>query len=106
MCALQDYSLLLNMLSLLKITALLISLIRISIAIEPSYLELTALVSDEDGRARFECWEISTPFSHYPTVGDAIPGLAQVDNVSYVVLPPRSDEGLHNPPFPMYAIHV
>lgn len=67
-----------------------------------SYLRLTALISTEDDhKARFECWEVSSPFSNYPTVGQAIPGLADVSNVSYVVLPPRSTEGLHKPPHAM-----
>ncbi|KAI1081356.1 hypothetical protein F5B20DRAFT_61659 [Whalleya microplaca] len=70
----------------------------------PQHLHLTALVSDLDGRAAFECWEISTPFSTYPTVGDVIPGLADVSNVSYVVLPARSNEGLHRPPHPMFFV--
>ena len=86
---------------LLQPLAIFSILSRTSIAAGPSYLQLTALISDDDGVARFECWEMSTPFSDYPTVGAAIPGLAQVDNVSYVTLPSRSNEGLHNPPFPM-----
>ena len=66
------------------------------------YLQLTAVVSDEqDDHANFECWEMATPFTDYPTVGTAIPGLADVANVSYVVLPPRSKEGIHKPPYPM-----
>lgn len=64
-------------------------------------LKLTAVVSDEDQNAAFECWELATPFSDYPTAGSAIIGLADVSNVSYVVLPPGSEEGLHNPPHPM-----
>jgi hypothetical protein len=68
----------------------------------PHYLHLTAVVSDEkDGHAKFECWQISTPFASYPTVGDSISGLADVTNVSYVVLPPKSGEGIHKPPHPM-----
>ena len=69
--------------------------------VQPHHLQLTALISDEDDEAKFECWEMKTPFSSYPTVGDAITGLAEVSNVSYVVLPPRSSEGLHKPPHPM-----
>ena len=68
----------------------------------PHYLYLTALVSDEkDDHAKLECWEMATPFSRYPTVGDSISGLADVTNVSYVVLPPKSREGIHRPPHPM-----
>ena len=69
---------------------------------QPRYLHLTAIVSDgKDGHAKFECWQMATPFASYPTVGDSISGLAQVTNVSYVVLPPHSGEGIHKPPHPM-----
>lgn len=70
-------------------------------AAHSEYLHLTALISGDDGIARFECWQMLIPFSTYPTVGEAIPGLATVTNVSYVILPPKSSEGLHNPPHPM-----
>lgn len=69
---------------------------------KPRFLHLTAVVSDEeDARAKFECWEMQTPFANYPTVGDSISGLADVTNISYVILPPRSSEGIHKPPHPM-----
>jgi hypothetical protein len=68
------------------------------------FLNLTALISTEDDHnARFECWKLTTPFSGYPTVGESIQGLANVSNVSYVVLPPRSTEGWHRPPHPMFV---
>ena len=67
----------------------------------PHHLTLTALLSDDNGKAFFQCWQMSTPFIEYPTVGSAVPTFAQVSNMTYVVLPPRSDEGLHKPPFPM-----
>ncbi|RYP49258.1 hypothetical protein DL769_011100 [Monosporascus sp. CRB-8-3] len=47
---------------------------------------------------------MASPFSRYPTVGQAIPDLADVSNVSYVVLPARSNEGLHKPPHPMFFV--
>ena len=66
------------------------------------FLHLTAVVSDEnDDHAKFECWRMATPFATYPTVGESISGLAEVANISYVVLPPRSGEGIHKPPHPM-----
>lgn len=65
------------------------------------HLQLTSVVSGNDGKAKFECWEISTPFKGYPTVGESITGLAEVSNISYVVLPARADEGIHKPPHPM-----
>ncbi|KAH8889046.1 hypothetical protein GQ53DRAFT_748530 [Thozetella sp. PMI_491] len=77
--------------------------IRIA-AFRSECLELTAVVSDEDGRAKFECWEMAQPFVRYPTTGEAIMGLADVSNVSYVVLPPKSKEGLHKPPHPMFFV--
>lgn len=74
----------------------------INAAASEHYLRLTAVVSDEkDDHAKFECWEMATPFASYPTVGSSIMGLAEVTNVSYVVLPPRSGEGIHKPPHPM-----
>lgn len=70
------------------------------------HLQLTALASNPEGNARFQCWEIATPFSTYPTVGKYIPSLANTSSVTYVVLPPHSDEGLHKPPHAMYACHL
>jgi len=64
------------------------------------YLEATAVVSEPDGIARLECWKFNTPLHQYPTVGSAL-YLADTSNVTYVVLPPRSGEGLHKPPHPM-----
>ncbi|KAJ9148456.1 hypothetical protein NKR23_g4937 [Pleurostoma richardsiae] len=67
------------------------------------YLEATAVVSEPDGIARLECWKFNTPLHQYPTVGSAL-YLADTTNVTYVVLPPRSGEGLHKPPHPMLFI--
>lgn len=65
-----------------------------------SHLELSAVVSGADGRAAFECWRFDEPFITYPTVGKAM-DLANLSNVTYVVLPPGSNEGIHKPPHPM-----
>lgn len=64
------------------------------------YLTATAITEDEKGTARLECWKFTQPFHTYPTVGMSLP-LANVSNVTYVALPPRSGEGIHNPPHPM-----
>lgn len=64
-------------------------------------LELTALISNTNSNAAFQCWEFNAPFSDYPTVGTAVMGLANVSNISYIVLPPHSGEGIHKPPQPM-----
>jgi hypothetical protein len=70
------------------------------------YLSLTAVTSDADSPdARIECWQFSNPFSQYPTVGKALP-LADVSNITYVVLPAKSEEGLHHPPSPMLFVLV
>jgi hypothetical protein len=75
-----------------------------SAAIESPSLHLisSAVVSEPDGIARIECWQFTTPFSQYPTVNMAIP-LADLSNATYVVMPPRSSEGIHNPPHVMSA---
>lgn len=89
-----------NMLALLAIAFALQSIVSASSA--KHYLRLNAVVSDDqDDHSKFECWEMATPFSGYPTVGDSISGLADVANMSYVVLPPNSREGIHRPPHPM-----
>ena len=67
------------------------------------HLVATAVVSGPDDVAEIECWEFSTPLHEYPTVGAAV-ALADVTNVTYVVLPPRSGEGLHKPPHPMLVL--
>ena len=74
----------------------------VALSTSPRYLHLTAVVSDDEtDDAKFECWRMATPFATYPTVGESISGLADVANISYVVLPPRSSEGIHKPPHPM-----
>jgi hypothetical protein len=73
---------------------------------KPDLLLLNAVVSDADDKARIECWQFDdAPFSSYPTVGKAM-ALADVSNVTYVVLPPNSKEGLHGPPHPMLFVLV
>lgn len=52
--------------------------------------------------ARVECWALTTPFIRYPTIGRAL-DLGDMANATYVVLPPRSEEGWHRPPHPMYV---
>lgn len=69
----------------------------------PTYLTITALISDESDNARFQCWELATPFDSYPTVGQSA-DVGDVSNITYVVLPAQSDEGLHKPPHVMYTL--
>ncbi|UNI24878.1 hypothetical protein JDV02_010597 [Purpureocillium takamizusanense] len=87
--------------------ALLSSCLWIALALalalaQHEHLRLHAVVSRADGSAGFQCWEMAAPFTQYPTTGQAIPEFARVSNVSYVVLPARSSEGIHNPPHSMF----
>ena len=69
-------------------------------------LQLTAVTSDAASPdARFECWQFAELFHQYPTVGKSLP-LADLANITYVVLPPRSREGLHHPPSAMLFVLV
>ena len=61
----------------------------------------TALVSNASfPNPWVECWRFDRPMLVYPTVGAAMK-IADTNNVTYVVLPPRSEEGIHKPPHPM-----
>jgi hypothetical protein len=64
------------------------------------YLTATAVVTDRNDEAYLECWKFSSPFKTYPTVGMSL-FLGNTSNITYVVLPPRSAEGIHKPPAPM-----
>ncbi|EXJ59054.1 hypothetical protein A1O7_06485 [Cladophialophora yegresii CBS 114405] len=68
-------------------------------------LYITALTNHPSPpyNARLECWSLATPFTTYPTVGRAL-SLGNVDNATYVVLPPRSAEGWHRPPHLMFFV--
>ncbi|KAB5558729.1 hypothetical protein GE09DRAFT_919448, partial [Coniochaeta sp. 2T2.1] len=50
-----------------------------------------------------ECWRFDESMLKYPTVGAAMK-IADTSNVTYVVLPPRSEEGNHKPPHPMLFV--
>ena len=68
-------------------------------------LHITALTNHPSPpyTARMQCWSLNDTFTHYPTVGKSLP-LGDVDNMTYVVLPPRSAEGWHRPPHPMFFV--
>ncbi|KAH0844917.1 hypothetical protein AYO21_04157 [Fonsecaea monophora] len=68
-------------------------------------LYITALTNyaDPPYLARLQCWALTTRFTVYPTVGRAL-ALGDVDNATYVVLPPRSGEGWHRPPHAMFFV--
>jgi hypothetical protein len=91
------------MLSTFTVVNLLIGTVVAFISGKPDLLSLSAVVSDEHDNARIECWQFTMPFTKYPTVGKSLP-LSDVSNLTYVVLPPKSQEGLHNPPHPMLFV--
>ncbi|ETI21980.1 hypothetical protein G647_06050 [Cladophialophora carrionii CBS 160.54] len=68
-------------------------------------LYITALTNHPSPpyNARLECWSLANTFTTYPTVGRAL-SLGNVDNATYVVLPPRSAEGWHRPPHLMFFV--
>jgi hypothetical protein len=66
----------------------------------PSHLLVTAVVSRRGSPASIECWRVSTPLDTYLT-GTAVLQLGDVRNATYVVLPPRSKEEVHNHKYPM-----
>lgn len=68
-------------------------------------LQISAVVNEDHDpyNAKIECWELNAPFSKYPTVGEAL-SLGDVTNVTYVTLPPRSQERLHHPPHNMFFV--
>jgi len=67
---------------------------------DEQYLSITAVTTDSNDHAYLECWRFLTAFSAYPTVGNSL-ALANTTNITYVVLPPQSAEGIHKPPHPM-----
>ncbi|KAL9620970.1 MAG: hypothetical protein Q9160_004488 [Pyrenula sp. 1 TL-2023] len=74
-------------------------------AVNGTFLQLSAVVNEVQPpyNAKIECWELATPFQDYPTIGTSLP-LANISNLTYVALPPKSAEGLHHPPHPMFFI--
>jgi hypothetical protein len=69
----------------------------------PKHLILAAITTDVNDHAYAECWELDASFQTYPTVGESVI-LGDTSNLTYVALPPRSKEGIHRPPSPMYFI--
>ncbi|ETN45635.1 uncharacterized protein HMPREF1541_09467 [Cyphellophora europaea CBS 101466] len=72
----------------------------------PSHLLVTAVRSTAVAPhhdSYLQCLRASHPFTTYPTVG-ASSFLGPATNVTMVVLPPRSEEGWHRPPAPMWFV--
>jgi hypothetical protein len=63
-------------------------------------LNITA-IGARDGSSTLECWQLDTPFveSSVPgTAGSANAFLSDAANISYTIIPPNFDGGLHNAP--------
>jgi hypothetical protein len=68
--------------------------------VPPTFLNVTALWA-ENGASVLQCWQILPGFatsSQSGTVGASILQLGAVSNMSYSVLPPGFNAGLHNAP--------
>jgi hypothetical protein len=88
---------------LLSITRLILYVTKALAFHSVKYLTTTAIVTDSNDHAHLECWKFTTPFSTYPTIGRSL-FLANTTNITYVILPPHSAEGIHKPPAPMFFV--
>ncbi|KAH6633784.1 hypothetical protein C7974DRAFT_178065 [Boeremia exigua] len=88
--------------------ALLTSLVPTLAQTNATYLTLPALVTI-DNRTAIQCWRFTTPFktSTVPgTIGAQSLTLANATNLSYTILPPRFNGGLHTAPRPQLVHFV
>ncbi len=63
-------------------------------------LNITA-IGVQDGKSRFECWQLSTPFEYSDQsglVGSGTTFLGDVANITYNVIPASFDSGVHTAP--------
>ena len=73
--------------------------------VPPTFLNITA-ISGQNGLSVLECWQILPGFttsSQAGTTGASILQLGNVANVSYSVIPPKFNAGLHNAPNTQYV---
>ncbi|KAI9507874.1 hypothetical protein F5148DRAFT_980750 [Russula earlei] len=73
---------------------------RFPLFVPPTFLNVTA-ISAQNGQSVLECWQILPGFStssQSGTVGASILQLGNVANMSYSVIPPGFNAGLHNAP--------
>jgi len=74
--------------------------------VPPTFLNITA-ISAQNGSSVLECWQILPGFttsSQAGTAGASILQLGNVANMSYSVLPPKFEAGLHNAPTTQYVM--
>ncbi|KAI1799470.1 hypothetical protein F4811DRAFT_543738 [Daldinia bambusicola] len=68
-------------------------------------LNITA-IGARDGSSTLECWQMNTPFnssSDPGTAGSLVTDLGGVSNVSYSIIPPGYDGGLHHAPYAQWV---
>lgn len=66
----------------------------------PENLHITA-ISASNGVSTLECWRLAAPFvvsSQTGVAGAAFAQLGKAADISYAVIPPKYDGGLHNGP--------
>lgn len=71
------------------------------------HFNITA-IGAANGRSTIECWQIARPFdiSTDPgTAGTAAQQLGDSTNLTFTILPPRFDGGLHHAPAVQYVTH-
>lgn len=60
------------------------------------------VIGANNGKSRFECWELAVPFTSSTqagVVGTEDTTLGDVANITYNVIPGNFDSGLHNAPY-------
>lgn len=85
-----------------QVVAFLLQLLLFTVAAQDEkHLNITA-IGAANGRSTIECWQITRPFdiSTDPgTAGTAAQQLGDLTNLTFTILPPQFDGGLHNAPF-------
>ncbi|KAL1603599.1 hypothetical protein SLS60_005187 [Paraconiothyrium brasiliense] len=76
-----------------------------TVAQNTTHLNITA-IGAADGRSTIECWQITRPFdiSADPgTAGTKAQQLGDTTNLTFTILPPKFDGGIHNAPAVQYV---
>ncbi|KAL9599259.1 MAG: hypothetical protein Q9219_003961 [cf. Caloplaca sp. 3 TL-2023] len=72
----------------------------------PETLNVTTIATNAQKESTLECWQVTAPFveSTEPgTAGSATAQLGQTKRLSYTLIPPHFDGGLHNAPAVQYV---
>ena len=82
------------------VTFLIQSMFLSTVAQNTTHLNITA-IGAANGRSTIECWQITRPFdiSADPgTAGTRAQQLGDTTNLTFTILPPKFDGGIHNAP--------